>query len=287
MAEKLMKRAKKWSLGCGAVLLAVMMAWGAIASEGRCEVEAEVEGQSRTSCVCFDSHKRQDETEDLSHAIRGIVYDAKGYGMPGVSVELDCFQKRIVLAPGKKERRLVTVTDTQGRFSLDPATEGLFTLVVSDTQHCPVWVQNVASGASDVAVRLDRVPTIVGQVKVNHNGRSIPLAGIEVRALLEDMDCPVPISLASDRITVTDADGRFRFRGLGAQLRDGQVLRSCPPLSPTLTWRIECGTVGDCVTVRPTDREVEVKLVLVKDDHAAAGAHRLISCTHTIGSVLP
>jgi hypothetical protein len=176
----------------------------------------------------------------------------------------------------------VAVTDEAGGFQLDPAAEGLFTLVVSDTQHCPVWVQNVSAGIQDVAVRLGRIPSITGQVLIYHLGRQIPLAGIEVRAQLSDFENPIPVVLASDRITLTDANGRFRFRGLGVELRDGQQ-GDGPALAPTLTWRIACGQVGDRVTVRPTDREVDVKLVLIKDEQACAGETRLFSSTRTIG----
>jgi hypothetical protein len=286
MARKIMKNARKWSLGMGAALLALVIAWGAIASECR-TCRAIPLNATGPGGATVDLQRECCSVAAEPYAIRGIVYDAEGQGMSGVAVELDRAEGLAAKVNTSRNRLLVAITDKQGCFCLNPAREGLFTLVISDMQHCPVWIQNVASGAQGVAVRLDRVPSIVGQVMIEHHGRCIPLAGIEVRAQLDDMSSPIPIVLASDRVTTTDADGRFRFRGLGAQLRDGQALTPCQALSPTLTWRIECGPVGDCVTVRPTDREVDVKLVLSKDDGAVDGMPRLVSCTHTIGRMSP
>ncbi len=276
-----MKRARTCRLGIGVAILALITAWATVASEGgmAAKTVAMVACQSPETC------ERSVAPGRSRHAIAGKVCDAEGKALAGVTVQIDCPEKFTACPSTDDPPILVAVTDSAGRFQLDPAAEGLFTLVVSDTQHCPVWVQNVSAGIQEVRIRLGHVPSITGQVMVYHYGRQHPLAGIEVRAQLSDFGNPVPMALASDRITLTDANGRFRFRGLGAQLRDGQQGNS-PALAPTLTWRIACGQVGDRVTVRPTDREVDVKLVLIRDDQACAGSHRLISSTRTIGQNL-
>lgn len=272
------KRARKRRFGIGVSLLALVVAWVAVASEG------DMSGKMTETLACQTPARGEIRVVpgQSRHAIAGKVYDAEGKTLAGVTVQIDCPEKFTTCPSPGKRPVLVAVTDSAGWFHLDPAVEGLFTLVASDTQHCPVWVQNISAGIQEMTIRLGRVPSITGQVMIYHHGRQYPLAGIEVRAQLSSFDNPVPLALASDRITLTDANGRFRFRGLGAQLRDGQQ-GDCPALAPTLTWRIECGQVGDQVTVRPTDREVDVKLVLIRDDQAYAGIHRLISSTRTIG----
>ncbi|MFC1763342.1 carboxypeptidase-like regulatory domain-containing protein [Planctomycetota bacterium] len=284
MANQKKLKTRQWIPVCGALLFVSLNALWVLA-------EADSHGPVHNDSSTMQSlHEATRQYYGMRQAvnpvpnltempvIKGCVMDASGRGLTEVLVQTEgCSVPGMMFETGV-QLPVVAVTDSEGCFTLQPGRVGDCTLVVGDGYHCSAWIQNIRPGRPDCTISLAPSPVVGGQVLIAEGHRRFPLAGIEVRAVLDESCGPVPLALASDRVTVTDTQGRFVFQGLGVQLVDGRHMDNSKALSPALIWQIRCGQVSEYVKVSPLDRKVDIKLIVAAKSYQCNGDRKIMHC---------
>ncbi|RYZ44218.1 MAG: hypothetical protein EOO71_00015 [Myxococcaceae bacterium] len=121
--------------------------------------------------------------------LSGRVVDEDGAPLPGT---------RLTVLHTGNARYFEAVADAEGRFAVGPLPEASYTLAASHPGKLSTWLQDLGPQALEEDLVLHPPRRIVGQVLDGER----PVPGVSV------------VERDGERITVSDADGRFRFDNL-------------------------------------------------------------------------
>lgn len=135
----------------------------------------------------------------------------------------DAFDMSAIMEMGERienQRAPMTVSDDEGRFSLDDVTPGVYDLLLVADGHARTTLHGVevpvGVGAHGVIIMVPEEASVIGQVISGRTGQSLP--GVTVTTGKTDamstwkqlLTGPVPK-------TTSDSEGRFELGGLGAE----------------------------------------------------------------------
>jgi protocatechuate 3,4-dioxygenase beta subunit len=156
-------------------------------------------------------------------AIAGVAVDEKGLPVAGVPVGVCCHKTK--RENGKFSwmfsdfSDLAATTDGQGRFAIELKEDGEYNLRFSPDHHAALIVYDVPVGKKDLKVTLPEGGTVVGRLVRMDKGRKVPIPNVEVKIEQPDRASYTHLGFDRDRVTVTDAEGRFRFEHLRTKIR--------------------------------------------------------------------
>ena len=199
--------------------------------------------------------------------IAGTVVDENGVPVPrvGVAAMMIATQREDGKAISKFLRgQPCTTTDAKGRFALELQEQGAYDLQFYPQDFPYVALSGVPLGEHDLKITLGRGGVVTGRVVRLIDGQKVPMPAMEVQAAVYNLHV-----LHRDRMQITDAEGRFQFRGLETDQRGPRFGK--PPETPCnpIPWRINCGRTRTTVQFEEGVREQTVELVLRPDPRMA------------------
>ncbi len=207
-------------------------------------------------------------TEDGSRFIAGTVAEESGAAVGGVVVTAVAIV--IPQEDGRTMGRILrpapcATTDARGRFALALPEEGTYDLLFRHPDFAYAALDRVPPGERNLRVTLDTGGVLTGRVVRMAHGRKVPVANVEVQTFAPN----TPTLKSGQLCAVTDAEGRFEFRGLDMNRRRPRFgSEKEVPHSP-ISWRVFCGRAVATATFEQGQPIQPVELVLRPDPASA------------------
>jgi len=199
--------------------------------------------------------------------IAGVVVDENGLPVPDVVVRVDYL--KTPRSDGGFDLKLIgahdhpcTTTDAQGRFAIELEKDSIYDLRFLSRNHAAIIANDVPVDKKDLKVTLEEGGTVTGRVVRIENGQKVPFVNVEVKTEQSTRNVYAHLGFDSNRKTLTDSQGRFRFEHLRTKMRDFKSDTLRQPQYVPRTWTISCGQASKTIAFHDGIRTEDVELVL-------------------------
>jgi hypothetical protein len=215
---------------------------------------------SRRMTLRLAAREQGAANEDGSESIAGRVLSPEGEPVAEALVRASFELENRATRHAEMRAGGQTVTDEEGRFTIDGLDRGAYALTASHPEHAPGEAEGVASGRRDVELRLARGARLAGRVT---DGAGAPVAAFTI--VVATSPGPLERTTAAAR-SVFDPEGRFAIENLqaGAYVVSASAHGFAPsPEQPAtvpgeVTIRLaRGGSLRARVITRGTDRPIE------------------------------